>query len=346
MSNQRKIRKFWHLRRKILFILLTYSLLLGGGCFLINRYAFVPIILLICLGSILFYATYRTITHITADPIEQLIRTIQHTEDLDHLVMCNIPSQDELGVLANSLDGLFVRLKDNHDALKTLYKKERNLQHNQQNTINYLSHEMKTPLSIINSHAQSIIDGMDRESPSQRAQKITSEITQLTNLITSLLDQATLDTHELNRSTFDLAEIVDNLVDRLCSKDLYPNHTYNIEIPAEEVCIVANQTLIERAITNLITNANKYTLDGHVSISLAQNYNSYYLSIKNTSKPYSATELINLWENFYRKTEGLETGHGVGLPTVKRILDKHHFVHHALYRNGVFEIVIQFSPKT
>ncbi len=347
----KKKRKEKSLNRRFLIFLTIYGVLLIGITTLFEELPRITLpetlvilaiitIILVCIG---YYYLRNSVTI----PLQEISQSIKSSEDLTHLVNCQVDSPDELGKLSNSLNALFKRLNDQHTELMCLYKEEKRQQDVHKQMIHQLSHEMKTPLSVIQSSAQAIIDGLSRLSPSDRAKIMIDEVESLNNLLHELLRLAKHRTgvkepHE----PFDLVTLIQDELERLCSLEEYKNRNYRIEIQPKNWTISAHKPSIEKVLVNLISNANKYTKGDVIHITLVEKQGNVYFSIRNKSEYFSAEELEKIWQDFYRKEDdsSLIQGHGLGLSTVQQILSSHHFIHYARYHKNTeeFEVVVQF----
>ncbi len=341
------------LNRKFLALLLVYGALIGGCVFLGQYLAPMPLWQwLLSLGAILLLiigSAYWYLANLVTDPLVDITRNIQLTENLDHTAHCLIDSNDELGRLANSLNALYARLQDQHKEIQKLYKQEKQQRKDQNKQTRGLSHEMKTPLAVILSHASSIQRGLTKKLPEERAQIMMQEVDRLTGLLDNLLELAK---HSEGINTplqpCNLVKLVTSTTERLCTQEQYDHITYAIDIPDKPWYIDADPSSLEKVFTNLISNANKYTTEGVVTISLTQQTGLYYFSIKNKAKPFTPDDLDNIWKKFERRNQeaSQNSGHGLGLATVKQILDNHHFVYLARYTNeNEFEVEIQFPAR-
>lgn len=160
---------------------------------------------------------------------------------------------------------------------------------------------------------------------------ILDETNKMNDLVKEMLEVSKLEstTFKLKKEIFDLGSIFlkekDKLKSMIKEKSLEIN--YN---DFDEVIVFGDEKRINQVVTNLLTNAIKYTPEGekiNVSIDLIEEKNEYVFSIENFGVSLSKDELDKIWDAFYRKEKSRNKkfgGTGLGLSIVKRILQVHH----------------------
>lgn len=186
-----------------------------------------------------------------------------------------------------------------------------------------MSHDLQTPLSVVRTNLY-----MMRQKPDsieKRAERIDKQIDKLSAMFDDILHVARL-THipELNQRISDLASIINNslnpLLDTMNEKDI---QLMMANIPS--VQLMADESELERAFSNLIGNAIKYTPNsGSISIHIKQEA-TIIIEIKDTGIGIAEEDLPHIFERFYRAKNAVdfEKGTGLGLAIVKRIIELH-----------------------
>lgn len=200
----------------------------------------------------------------------------------------------------------------------------------QQELVANVSHDFKTPLTMIKAYASMIreISGDDKEKRDAHAKVIIDESDRLTALVVDLLDiskiRAGLDGDE--RSVFNLSEEVWRVAGRFD----YLKETAGYEIVTEiqdDLYISANRARIEQVLYNLIGNAVNYTGDDKkVKVRLYRKGENSRFEVADSGKGIKRDEIDTIWDRYYRSSETHKRpvkGTGLGLSIVKGILEAH-----------------------
>lgn len=204
----------------------------------------------------------------------------------------------------------------------------------QKELIANVSHDMKTPLTMIKAYASMIqeISGDDPVKRKKHTQVIIDESDRLTSLVNDILDlskiRAGLD--ELKLSVFNLSEFLYGVIGRFGYLAETQGYTFITDI-AENLYTAADKAKIGQVLYNLIGNAVNYTGDDKViRISLKEEGGVIVFRVKDTGKGIAPEELATIWDRYYRSQETHKRpvqGTGLGLSIVKTICEKHGFVY-------------------
>lgn len=208
-------------------------------------------------------------------------------------------------------------------AAKDLHKVEEM----QQELLANISHDLRTPLTLIEGYAEVIRDLPDEATP-ENMQVIIDEARRLTTLVNSVLDlnAARNDMGALDLKAFNLTETIWTIMRRY--QKLIEQDGYRILFePAEYVTVLADEIKVQQVIYNLINNAITYTgADRTVIIRQIVRQENIRIEISDSGEGIAPEELPYLWDRYYRgkKPHKRATiGSGLGLNIVKEILDKH-----------------------
>ena len=202
----------------------------------------------------------------------------------------------------------------------------------QKELIANVSHDFKTPLTMIKAYAEMIaeISGNDPEKRNRHAKVIVDESDRLTSLVNDLLDLSKLQSgiSVLDRQSFDLSSYLYEVAEKfsyLCER-----HGYDIRLDVDDgVTVDADKNKIGQVLHNLIGNAVNYTGDDkRVFVSLKRRGNVVRFSVKDTGKGIPAEDLKEIWDRYYRSHESHKRpvqGTGLGLSIVRTVLEKHSF---------------------
>jgi len=231
--------------------------------------------------------------------------------------------------MAGKLESALSELQAANDKLHEDMERERKQASLRNDLFAAISHELKTPITILKGELGGMIDGIgvykDRDTYLQHAFKVTE---QMEKLVQEILAVSRLETEI--QLTFEKTDIGD-LVNNLCQKfeDLASSQGVAIVCYCEGGLLVrADARQIQNAISNIISNAIFHSPAGEVvSVQLEKVDGKGILTVENTGH-INETDLENLFEPFYRgdKSRSRYTGgSGLGLYIVKRILEMHQF---------------------
>ena len=202
----------------------------------------------------------------------------------------------------------------------------------QKELIANVSHDFKTPLTMIKAYASMIQDfsGEDPEKRNKHAQVIIDEADRLASLVNDMLDlsklRAGLDA--LKTSLFNLSDYLRMVVSRFDYLAETAGYRFVTDI-ADDLYVEADKDKIGQVLYNLIGNAVNYTgEDKTVVVRLYGENGVVHFSVSDSGKGIPPEEIDTIWERYYRSRETHKRpvkGTGLGLSIVKTILTKHNF---------------------
>ena len=161
---------------------------------------------------------------------------------------------------------------------------------------------------------------------------ILEETNKMNSLVKEMLEVSKLESpnFELSKCPFDLCSVVLKEYDKL--KSIILEKKLNIVLEMEDEAVAfADEKRINQVVTNLFTNAIKYTPNGEtikIIIKPLDDENKYIFSIENFGVALDEGEIKKVWDSFYRKEKSRNKkfgGTGLGLAIVKRILELHNY---------------------
>jgi len=188
-----------------------------------------------------------------------------------------------------------------------------------------VSHEMRTPMTIIRAMAETLLDEDDLQIKEKYLTKIISEVDRLSTISQDLLVLSTAESNPVRKQNCDLAEIVMGVVHQLEPKAREKGIEFTYDGP-DTLSINANGAQMIQIALNLFDNAINYTADGKVSVSLSEQEHFVELTVSDTGIGISSEHLGRIFERFYRvdKARSRSTGGtGLGLSIVKHIAESH-----------------------
>ncbi|HDR7313879.1 TPA: HAMP domain-containing protein, partial [Bacillus cytotoxicus] len=280
---------------------------------------------------------------IIVKPLIKMNRVTKKMANFDFTEKLPISADDEIGSLSSSINTLSVNLKDRIDRLNIANTKlqqdierERQLERTRKEFISGVSHELKTPLSVIRSFAEGIKDGVSKDT-TYYTDVILEETENMNRLIVEMLELAKLEsgTYKLEMTTFSIGDLIQQVYTKL----LFSMEEKHLQVEMDIDCSIyvkANRNRIEQVVVNLLSNAIRYTPDTkHICIRVIDGEEKVKVEIENNGNPIPDESLQKIWDRFYRLDASRSRhtgGTGLGLSIVKNILE----LHHANY--GVYNI--------
>lgn len=191
--------------------------------------------------------------------------------------------------------------------------------------ISNVSHEIKTPLAVIQNYAKALTNkNLDEETKEKYLNSLQNACKKLSDLITNILKLNKLENQnlKLDLKQFNLSESITNQI--LNYETLIENKNIELECDIEEdINIISEETYLEIIWSNLISNAIKFTdNNGKIIISLRKLNNEIIFKIKDTGCGIDSETGKNIFEKFYQgDTSHSKEGNGLGLALVKKVID-------------------------
>lgn len=210
--------------------------------------------------------------------------------------------------------------------LRTALDYAENAEENRRKLVSGITHELKTPLSVIHSYAEGLQAGIAGEKREQYLAVILEETEKMDAMVLQMLDLSRLEAGKVRLASdlFSLAKLTQDIAEKFAplleAKGLQLHYDL-----VQELYITADESRIAQVITNLLSNALKYTPEGgQLRLSIFAMKQEVCLRVENTSPPLSAEALEKVWDSFYRADPSRsEPGTGLGLTLVKAIVDLH-----------------------
>ncbi len=216
-----------------------------------------------------------------------------------------------------------------------------------------VSHELRTPITTIKSYTETVKETEDlpREVQKRFLGIVEKEADRMTRLIHDLLTLSSLDNDKLNQKAqpFDLAVLITEVVDKL-GFDKKKGQTLTYTQISELPKFMGNPDRMEQVLTNVISNAVKYTPeDGEINVFSGYLYDYIYVKVQDTGIGIAKKALPYVFDRFYRTDRARsrnEGGTGLGLAIAKEIVEEHGGSISITSQQGKgSEVLIQFPIK-
>lgn len=192
------------------------------------------------------------------------------------------------------------------------------------------SHELKTPLTIINTNVDLVLSNEDQSVVSQKQwlTNIKNEVNRTSTLTNNLLYLSKMDATEFKDSErINISSQIEQCTLSLEAIAYEKQLTFETKIK-EELYVKGSPTMINQLIIILLDNAIKYSEENtKIEVILGSSSKHVNLQIINQSKTIPSEKLEHLFDRFYRADDSRNSqsgGHGLGLAIASNIIDKHH----------------------
>ena len=277
-----------------------------------NQLLYVTFITLVLAFTLAIYFATRV-----SKPLKKMTVTAKEMGKGNYNVKFEADSYSEINRLANTLNTAAYELGRADIRQKDL--------------VANVSHDLKTPLTMIRSYAEMIRDlsGDNPEKRNAHLKVIIDESVRLSQLVSDLATVSAMQTRRitLEKSTFDLTETAAAI---LASYDILTERDgYSFEFNAQKDCLVyADEARIKQVIANLTSNAVKYCgEDKVILVTIRKIGKKCRLEVSDHGPGIKPEEIPHVWDRYYKTSSNYvrpTEGTGLGLSIVKEILTLHH----------------------
>lgn len=260
---------------------------------------------------ILTHVVFIVITNkLVVKRIENLNKAVSEVAKGNFDLTVPVQGHDELAELSVNFNKMTAELKANAFLSKDFAR--------------YVSHEFKTPLSVIRSYAEAMqLSGKDRDAD-EYMEIIISETDRLTEMTRSIMELCRLDSTTLieKKDKFSPAAQVRAVI--LSTQITWSKKNINIQPDVDEFEITGNENLTFRIWQNLIGNAIKFTEEnGNIIVKLKKENSAFLFTVTDDGIGISDEDKGKIYDMFFTgdKSHNKE-GSGLGLPLTKNIVEK------------------------
>lgn len=238
---------------------------------------------------------------------------------------------NSINLIAKNLRTTLETLNRKNSELMSLYEDQSKQVSLKKQLVSSISHELKTPLMIMQVTIQGILDDIIPDEEQQKELlNVLDEINKSSMMIQDMLQIYRLDdaNSQLEISEFDLSKTACFFVNDF--ENAIRQYKLELDINVQdEVFVEGDEKLIKRVISNFLTNAIKYTpIGGRMYLEVSERKDKVYFELTNYGTTIRTEEIEKIWMPFYRisreETNPIKTkGSGIGLYLVSEILKAH-----------------------
>ena len=320
----------YHNNMKFLFVISEIKTKEAGKSYLITYmpdlvdnsilyYVVVIGIIFIIIG----FFTAKLVAGYISKPLKELEDFTRRIANKDWKEPIKVKSNDEIGSLANSMN--------------IMQKELKHAEENEKMFLQSISHDLKTPVMVIMSHAQAIIDGIYIDSVEKTAQIIKTESESLEKKIKQMLYLNTLDyvlENNIENENIKLQDVIYNMVDRF----EMINSDIDWELNISSAYVFGNNEKIKVSIENVLDNALRYAKE-KIGVTLKVQNGFVVLEIYNDGDNIESKNIGRIFDNLYKDKTG---NFGLGLAISKKIIDFYHGQIKAINREIGVSFIIKY----
>ncbi|MDR1195581.1 MAG: HAMP domain-containing histidine kinase [Endomicrobium sp.] len=257
-------------------------------------------------------------------PIQLLAQAAKKIGEGDMDVNVDVKRSDELGVLSKTFNEMIIKVRET-DELKDGF-------------VSSVSHELRSPLAAIDGYCDLLIEGVEKNYPPQQQLKglkiIKDASIRLTNFINNILDLAKMKAgkFEMKAGPVFVDEIIREITLLFESLAVAQNKILSFKLPQSMPPIYGDSEKIKQVVTNLVSNAFKFTKEGDgitISAMISPSYGNDFVEIwiADTGIGLSKRDTEKVFEKFYQVKDSefkKPKGTGLGLSIVYEIIKLHH----------------------
>lgn len=276
------------------------------------------------------------ISNTVTKPIRKLTHSSKELAKLNFEVPIDRSQKDEIGELAESLSTLSANLKsalyelqEKNKLLEEDILKSQKLEKERKDFIRDISHELKTPITLIQGYTEGLIDGISEDGKDEYLAIILDETRNMEKLVKDMIELSYTesDAFTLNKVSFNLSKaLVDSAAPFLDYKDHKAEFRFSIP---KQYYITGDLIKLTTAFRNILKNAVTNTEareDAVIDIMLQEQDGKLIMKVINTPAHLEESELEDIWIQFYKKDKSRQRkdgSSGLGLTIIKNVLDKH-----------------------
>ena len=243
-------------------------------------------------------------------PIAALTRATQTIARADDATLLPIASSDELGQMSMAFNKMVSALRRQRDLRRRL--------------VNDVSHELNTPLTIIQLEAKGLLD--DLQTPKKAAQNIIQEVSMLRNLVSDLSYLAETEPGELEPQVEPCAidRLLSREVERWQPQALAQSISLSLRPLPRMPVLLLDLARMRQALGNIIHNALQHSEQGQVIVAaILENEEFVQISVSDDGAGIAARDIPHVFHRYYRAEQSGGRGTGLGLDIARAIIEAH-----------------------
>ena len=234
-----------------------------------------------------------------------------------------------INTMSDKLESTIKQLRETNSELEKDIEEKSKIDEMRKQFISDVSHELKTPIALIQGYAEGLIENVNNDDESRKfyAEVILDESNKMDVLVKQLLELMKLEygKRKFNDEEFDVVELINEVI-RKCNVMLEENQIQVVFDEKKPIYAYADDFYLEQVVTNYFTNAIKHAKEVNgkkqIKITIQNVKNKIRVSVFNTGDKIPEEDLTRVWGRFYKIDDSRNrenSGSGIGLSIVKAI---------------------------
>lgn len=255
-------------------------------------------------------------------PLNKIENAALQIAEGDYLIKTGVEQNDEIGVLAKTIDRLA-------EQLYTSSQESIRFEQMRKDFITNISHELRTPITVIRGSLEAICDGIitDREMIDEYHRQILSDSIHLQRLVNDLIDLTKLQNPDfsIEKESVNLTQIVNDAIRSMRQIAVRKNISIVSQITESNLIFEGDYDRIRQMIIILLDNAIKFSPENKsIAADLRKEENYSVLTISDEGKGISENDIDKIFNRYHKSnTEENRTGMGIGLAIAQQIAARH-----------------------
>ncbi len=311
-----------------------------------NRFLIIIGCFMIVICTVLIWYFSKRLT----DPILELAALSERMANLDFEAKYTSGGKNEIGNLGDNFNRMSAKLEStiselksaNNCLMKDIEQKEK-LEQMRNDFLGNVSHELKTPIALIQGYAEGLKEGVsdDPESREFYCDVIMDEASKMNQMVKNLLalNQLEFGDEDIQFERFDLTAVIRGILQSM--EILAQQDDMRVIFRQQEpVYVWADEFKVEQVVRNYVSNAFHHAgLEKVIEVRIKRQDDKARITVFNTGAPIPEKDVAHIWDKFY-KVDKAHTreygGNGIGLSIVKAIMESFHQKYGINnYENGV-----------
>jgi two-component system sensor histidine kinase VanS len=238
-----------------------------------------------------------------------------------------------INTMSDKLEATIKELQKNNIELEKDIEEKSKIDEMRKQFISDVSHELKTPIALIQGYAEGLIENVNSDEESRKfyAEVILDETNKMDKLVKQLLELMKLEygKREFDNEKFNINELINEVL-RKCSVMINEKNIKVYFENKEPIYVYADEFYMDQIITNYLTNAIKHAeeveKENKIEIKVEKVSNKIRVSVFNTGENIPEEDLQRIWGRFYKLDSSRnrqDGGSGIGLALVKAIMNNY-----------------------
>ncbi|WP_289284857.1 sensor histidine kinase [Parablautia intestinalis] len=287
-------------------------------------------------GSAIFSAfIILLVSRKITEPVMELTRISERMSHLDFDARYEGNSKTEIALLgqninelSRALEAAISELKSVNNELKRDIEKKNKTDEMRKEFLSNISHELKTPIALIQGYAEGLMEGINEDEDSRNfyCEVIADEAAKMNHIVKKLLtlNQVEFGNNTVTMERFDITALIQNYLQS--AEILCRQKEINLQMESyPPVHVWADEFMVEEVFNNYFTNALNHVAESKViDVKLTLGEKTVRVSVFNTGIPIPEESLPHIWEKFYKVDKARTReygGSGVGLSIVKAMME-------------------------